>query len=166
MLCAMLGQTYSADAHHASELLHTRPLLAHAAVTPGSFHACTLHGVLQGGCASADRTHAPLQRQTQGPGRLVAARAAVQARDKAAAAVQDSEEPQARLVAVVADGKLSAVGNTDVTLAEVLAHMARRVAFNNPAFHLKVFTDAALEVPGPDSMLLNAPHICASSRKM
>jgi len=61
-------------------------------------------------------------------------RAAVDASNGAALAVPDSAEPLARLVAVVADGKLSAIGNTDVTLAEVLAHMARRVAFSNPAF--------------------------------
>lgn len=79
----------------------------------------------------------------------------------AALAVPDSAEPLARLVAVVADGKLSAIGNTDVTLAEVLAHMARRVAFSNPAFQLKVFTDTALEVRAPGGVTL--PRVAITS---
>ncbi len=116
---------------------------------------------MRGGCASAKQTHASLQRPTREPGRLVAARAAVDASNGAALAVPDSAEPLARLVAVVADGKLSAIGNTDVTLAEVLAHMARRVAFSNPAFQLKVFTDAALEVRAPGGVTL--PRVAITS---
>ena len=41
---------------------------------------------------------------------------------------------------------LSEIGNTDVTLEEVLAHMGRRLAFNNLGFQLRVFTDTTFQV--------------------
>ncbi len=134
MPCTGLRQTCSAHAVQANKLACAQASLPYAPVTPGPRHARRAQSAVRGGCASAKKTHASLQRPTREPGRLVAARAAVDASNGAALAVPDSAEPLARLVAVVADGKLSAIGNTDVTLAEVLAHMARRVAFSNPAF--------------------------------
>ena len=58
----------------------------------------------------------------------------------------EAEEAEARIVAVVPSEMLSEIGNTDVTLEEVLAHMGRRLAFNNPAFQLRVFTDNIFQV--------------------
>ena len=65
---------------------------------------------------------------------------------EAAAAAAEGEEAEARIVAVVPGEVLSQIGNTDVTLEEVLAHMGRRLAFNNPAFELRVFTDSIFQV--------------------
>lgn len=161
MPCTGLRQTCSAHAVQANKLACAQASLPCAPVTPGPRHARRAQSAVRGGCASAKQTHASLQRPTREPGRLVAARAAVDASNGAALAVPDSAEPLARLVAVVADGKLSAIGNTDVTLAEVLAHMARRVAFSNPAFQLKVFTDTALEVRAPGGVTL--PRVAITS---
>lgn len=65
----------------------------------------------------------------------------------------EAEEAEARIVAVVPSEMLSEIGNTDVTLEEVLAHMGRRLAFNNPGFQLRVFTDNVFQVTPLDALV-------------
>ena len=73
----------------------------------------------------------------------------------------EAEEAEAQIVAVVPSEMLSEIGNTDVTLEEVLAHMGRRLAFNNPGFQLRVFTDNTVQVTP-----LNAPvDSCTGKRQ-
>lgn len=60
---------------------------------------------------------------------------------------QPPSEPKARLLAVVPEGAPSPLGRqVAVTSEDVMRHMARRLAFADPGFHLEVFTDAELQV--------------------
>ncbi len=58
-----------------------------------------------------------------------------------------NESPKAKLVAVVAHGALSKLGrDIEVTSEAVLHHMALRLTFVDPGYHLDVYTDADLQV--------------------
>ena len=73
----------------------------------------------------------------------------------------EAEEAEAHIVAMVPSEMLSEIGNTDVTLEEVLAHMGRRLAFNNPGFRLRVFTDNTFQVTPLDALV----DSCMGKRK-
>ena len=74
---------------------------------------------------------------------------------------QPPPELKARLLAVVPEGAPSPLGREVAVTAEaVMRHMARRLAFADPAFHLEVFTDAELQVGDPKRSVLSS---CSSS---
>lgn len=55
---------------------------------------------------------------------------------------------KARVVAIVADGALSALGrDIEVTSEAVMQHMGQRLSFVDPGFTMEVFTDKQLQVP-------------------
>ena len=73
---------------------------------------------------------------------------------------QPPSEPKARLLAVVPEGAPSPLGRqVAVTSEDVMRHMARRLAFADPGFHLEVFTDAELQVGDkPDASTIWHSH--------
>ena len=55
---------------------------------------------------------------------------------------------KAQVVAIVADGALSALGrDIQVTTEAVMQHMGQRLSFIDPGFAMEVFTDKQLQVP-------------------
>ena len=101
-----------------------------------------LRGALTGKCMTVLRIFDPLNE---------ALHANVRDRTSAGldAVAQPRPEPVARLLAVVPYGQLSPLSrDVEVTCEAVMHHMARRLAFANPAFHLEVFTDSELQVSG------------------
>jgi hypothetical protein len=55
---------------------------------------------------------------------------------------------KAQIVAIVADGALSALGSDiQVTSEAVMQHMAQRLSFVDPGFAMETFTDKQLQVP-------------------
>lgn len=58
-----------------------------------------------------------------------------------------AQEIKARLIAVVKSGRLSKLGREiEVTSEAVMQHMAQRLSYADPGFHLEVYTDTELEV--------------------
>lgn len=136
-----------------SRLFHAGPCCLQTRALPNTQLNGTHRGFSRGGghrtfVERAQRPKHLLQDRSQ-----VSTAAATQAMESVASPTADSEEPRVRIVAVVADGALSGIGNTEVTLEEVLAHMARRVSFNNPGFQLRVFTDSVLSVRTPHALV-------------